>query len=537
MGLVAEAGLRRQARREPEPLPSLLPCVLPALKPLAKSKCPSKGKEAREDRLRSRLAMNAVPLESQARRLGGLVTCLDAGPTSAGPTSAGPTSAAASSSSSPQLKSSLASVQRTTFWQLGPEVGLREECLLELFEYQAEPKLLKRKHSLVPLLNLKIRHQEENPLLRGRDKDWRALSCRPGRWKRPGKSLGHYDARSRRIFGLSDGASTMLLRRGLVISKTYTIVSIIGVGFAGRVYVPANRSRHLRVRAYVPEYAAACPDLVLDLSKLEDVFDKDPHRKKLVVAGNRDQLMDLILDRLYFRYSFSSPGDGSLKKTTTFEHLEDWGPCRVSDKSIMMTPELLFDRSLRLPVTVDREKQRRDRENDRDRERADRRMKWLTTPKRYRGCVSVYAAKVSGHMAVLRFFHSSERALSVVVTAFPKLREFKVRLTYQDLARQLGYCCSTAVLDDDQEETRALLRRRVPECARFVGDDELDRDDAREEANAKKNPCPQRKQRSPLRVGAPDNFKLGTRLVNHHSEARGLVPVAAENPHPVRGGK
>ncbi|TMW67469.1 hypothetical protein Poli38472_011089 [Pythium oligandrum] len=100
----------------------------------------------------------------------------------------------------------------------------------------------------------------------------------------------------------------VLLRNlGAMISESYCIVSIYGVGLYGRLYseglaVDRNGTqRHLRVEAYEPSISRRYV-LLVTLSDLERVFVARP---ELLVAGKKHEMLKKVVSLLYFEYHAS----------------------------------------------------------------------------------------------------------------------------------------------------------------------------------------------------------------------------------------
>ena len=431
-------------------------------------------------------------------------------------------------------------VQTTEFRHLDDRGHVSEdriETLLRIEPSIEQPLVQKkRRHVLVPLLNFNQLPKTKS-LLRNRNKDWQT-SYRPLPWQRPTVHvhLGRYNNNSR-LFGCGETrlvvengcplSTCVLLRRAMMISRSYVILSIVGIGVAGRVYVPAHedglRRRHLLLRAYLPEESRTC-ELRLSLTTLEKVLGRN---RFLIVAGNRSKLMDLIAHGLYFRYTLTFAEDAI---QSTYEHLEEWPWTTI----LKVEPELCFGREARSCAAIQRAAVRRRIAQDQERLRAERRRKWLATSVRYRGCVAVYAVKIQKHTCILRFFKKS-RGLSLVVTEISTLQEFHFNLTYAELARQL----MPESEDDDAHHRR--LRRLVPRKMRFLSHKEMQRDDNREDAIRARETDARRTKRvavaRPLyswlpqnidiKTGAPENLELGRRIVSQPEEE--ATPVAVDD--------
>ncbi|GBG29030.1 Hypothetical Protein FCC1311_052522 [Hondaea fermentalgiana] len=88
----------------------------------------------------------------------------------------------------------------------------------------------------------------------------------------------------------------LLLRQGAVLGTQAMVLSVYGMGIAGRIYIkPARFPRHVRIEAYCPRTRQTY-SLRVNLSDLEELFADRPH---LLEVGHKKSLCRALLDMVY----------------------------------------------------------------------------------------------------------------------------------------------------------------------------------------------------------------------------------------------
>lgn len=96
-----------------------------------------------------------------------------------------------------------------------------------------------------------------------------------------------------RSWTIQDQMKLFILRDGRMISSSFAIISIYGLGIHGRIYgTGIRRNRKLILEAYVPETCARY-SLELSLDELEDLF-STAHLTELLVAGKKHQVRVVV---------------------------------------------------------------------------------------------------------------------------------------------------------------------------------------------------------------------------------------------------
>lgn len=96
-----------------------------------------------------------------------------------------------------------------------------------------------------------------------------------------------------RSWTVQDQMKLFILRDGRMISSSFAIISIYGLGIHGRIYgMGIRRNRKLIFEAYVPETCARY-SLELSLDELEDLF-STAHLTELLVAGKKHQVRSVV---------------------------------------------------------------------------------------------------------------------------------------------------------------------------------------------------------------------------------------------------
>lgn len=397
-----------------------------------------------------------------------------------------------------------------------------------------------RRHPKVPLLKLagiSRRRNETNALVRDREKhDWRLTSFRDalgGAWRRTARRLplGRYpsmgDASSYRLFGFGQRTiyaekhgcalgTEIVNRRVCTISKHSCIISFVAVGFGGRAYLASSDDvaprRHIAIRAYVPALCV-CAELAVYMETLEHVV-----QAKLLSAGRRNELIDALCARLYFKYHViqcwwrrKAPPKGAgmparigeynkveeaygtvlgARSVTVIEHLEehktmDKIPANVNyvmkgveagelpphdwSTSTRVAPELCIGNEIIEPAIIERHRNRIILRKAAEAAQVESERRWFARPKRYRGCVATFAMTLSPskERVVLRVFQSPNNKFNdlvrLVTTRFPSMREHSMQVTIAELARFAG-------VGIDKLFTSVEFRRGLARAARFVNE-------------------------------------------------------------------
>ena len=176
---------------------------------------------------------------------------------------------------------------------------------------------------IMPLLRPRNRERfaELEEPIRDRDKNWRLDSVRRA-WALPARRhrLGRYPPKnapcalwngtqgSRAGYVPSIGcyAATDVLERGCyIISRSYCYLTLLGIGFAGRVYVPSSASssvtRELKVRLYVQEFCETC-EMSLRRDDLDALFALRDDTDVLFKPGNRTAFVRALRSQMYLTY-------------------------------------------------------------------------------------------------------------------------------------------------------------------------------------------------------------------------------------------
>ena len=157
--------------------------------------------------------------------------------------------------------------------------------------------------------------------VRDRNKVWRLASFRFEWRKKPRRlKLGRYPpkrvatalfngARDRTNYEGFVGcaaATEVLERRCYILSRSYCHVTLLGVGFAGRIYVPTHAinaiNRCLKLRCYVAECAQYC-ETTLGTRDVEALFGHRADYWDLLKPGNRGAFLAALREQTYLRYA------------------------------------------------------------------------------------------------------------------------------------------------------------------------------------------------------------------------------------------
>ncbi|KAJ0407042.1 hypothetical protein P43SY_005315 [Pythium insidiosum] len=290
-------------------------------------------------------------------------------------------------------------------------------------------------HRLVPSLSVE-RWREP---IRDRDKRWvdeelsvllavqsqRAMQslCRMTRLgaRHKGK-WSHWDAQRLHVYSgsasptvLNDSASHQVLLRhqGAMVSRTYCIVSVFGVGLYGRLYGegladrPAGQHRCLRVVAYDPERSHTFT-LDVSLRDLEWLFQARP---ELLQAGKKPALLQKIIALLFFEYpeppaARVDPGEAPTDADAATERLAP------------PLPKLCISPEDKLSQAAQRRLEREERLRWEEQQRLLALAQLLKLPRRARHRVACEALRLSGRRFIVSVYHYPSQVRNFVVVAY-----------------------------------------------------------------------------------------------------------------------
>ncbi|KAL3672488.1 hypothetical protein V7S43_001786 [Phytophthora oleae] len=208
----------------------------------------------------------------------------------------------------------------------------------------------------------------------------------------------------------------LLRSRGVLISRSYCVVSVYGEGINGRLYgiglTGKDKKRFLRVEAYEPATSKTY-FLLVTLQDIEWIFrvgGDNPEREALLAPGKKQELLHQLIALLYFEYSEDARED-----------VEKVAKTRI--QTLKISPEIQLNESaLR---RLEREEQLRQEEA--------RRLEDLATllgkPRRARHRVLCETLKLRGRNFYVSIYHFPAQARNLVITAYNPSSSLTYRLT------------------------------------------------------------------------------------------------------------
>lgn len=223
----------------------------------------------------------------------------------------------------------------------------------------------------------------------------------------------------------------LLLRTGWIVSDTHCIVEVFGVGVCGRVVATGQTKRMLIIEVF-STWNCKKYSMVVKVNQIKALF---PGRENLFKPGKKRQLVEALLDLLYFEYQVRYPAmliDGKpfhppvqvLTHTERAKLPEEYPSAvcdvirAIVDPTSWQPPELL-DNESPVPILEQVLKisavRRETAFSLRQRERAERfkqdlidkeeeRRTWNMTPKRLRGLRSVRCVRQTGKIFILQAY-------------------------------------------------------------------------------------------------------------------------------------
>ncbi|KAF1787036.1 hypothetical protein GQ600_10536 [Phytophthora cactorum] len=212
-------------------------------------------------------------------------------------------------------------------------------------------------------------------------------------------------------------STTTILRvflraQGVLISRSYCLVSVFGEGIYGRLYgaglTGKDKKRCLRVEAYEPATSRTY-SLIVTLQDIELIFrvgGDDPEREALLAPGKKQELLRQLIALLYFEYpDESNNGDDSF-----------------AIQVLKISPEIQLNEStLRARA---RGTMRQD-----EAQRLEELAAILGKPRRARHRVLCQTIKLRGRHFYVSIYHFPAQARNLIITAYNPSSSITYRLT------------------------------------------------------------------------------------------------------------
>ncbi|KAG2974023.1 hypothetical protein PC118_g14778 [Phytophthora cactorum] len=215
-----------------------------------------------------------------------------------------------------------------------------------------------------------------------------------------------------------------LRAQGVLISRSYCLVSVFGEGIYGRLYgaglTGKDKKRCLRVEAYEPATSRTY-SLIVTLQDIELIFrvgGDDPEREALLAPGKKQELLRQLIALLYFEYpDESNNGDDSFAREVTVTNP------KTKIQVLKISPEIQLNES-----TL-RRLEREERLRQDEAQRLEELAAILGKPRRARHRVLCQTIKLRGRHFYVSIYHFPAQARNLIITAYNPSSSITYRLT------------------------------------------------------------------------------------------------------------
>lgn len=214
-------------------------------------------------------------------------------------------------------------------------------------------------------------------------------------------------------------SSQVLLRnQGAMVSDTYCILSVYGVGIYGRLYGAGLHERHgmhrfLRIEAYDPGSSQRFT-LIVTLRDLEELFEQ---RHELLVAGKKPAIIKQLVALLYFEYDGQEADDESAAPMM-LSPFQELMPIQSSDTKPLIPTKLCISAVERLNAAAQRRLEREERLRREEQERLRALAQFMKLPRRARYRLLCQLMHIQGHRFIVSIYHLPTQVRNFVVLAY-----------------------------------------------------------------------------------------------------------------------
>lgn len=234
----------------------------------------------------------------------------------------------------------------------------------------------------------------------------------------------------------------LIRNQGAMISKTYCLVSVFGVGIYGRLYSSGLAERHgntryLRFKAYDPQTSRVF-ELLVTFSDLEWLFEA---RKELLAAGKKHVIIKELIALLYFRYPGDEGededddelGDHARKTLPSSMHSSEEdtraGESQRTEPHQQLFSVLCISPEEKLNAAARRRREREERLRLEEAERLRALALFMKLPRRARYRVVCQVVRVNGHKLIVSVYHNPSQIRNFVILAYHPLSSRTFPLT------------------------------------------------------------------------------------------------------------
>ncbi|ETI51279.1 hypothetical protein F443_05345 [Phytophthora nicotianae P1569] len=229
------------------------------------------------------------------------------------------------------------------------------------------------------------------------------------------------DTRSSSVSPVKKPQRVLLRAQGILISRSYCVVSVFGEGIYGRLYgaglTGKDKKRYLRVEAYNPATSRTY-SLVVTLQDIEWIFrvgGDDPEREALLAPGRKQELLRQLITLLYFEY----PDDPN--------NADDSGDAVKNHK--IRIPVLKISPEIQLNESAVRRLEREERLRQDEARRLEELAALLEKPRRARHRLLCRTMKLRGRHFYVSIYHFPAQARNLIITAYNSNSSITYRLT------------------------------------------------------------------------------------------------------------
>lgn len=232
----------------------------------------------------------------------------------------------------------------------------------------------------------------------------------------------HWEAQKLHIHGAAGEAETpslpgqvLLRNQGAMVSSTYCILSVYGVGIYGRLYGAGLHERHgmhrfLRIEAYDPGSSQRFT-LIVTLGDLEELFEQ---RTELLVAGKKQAIIKQLVALLFFEYD-GQIDDNELQVAPTLSPFQD---LILDDRRPLIPTKLCISAVERLNAAAQRRLEREERLRREEQERLRALAQFMKLPRRARYRLLCRLMHIQGHRFIISIYHLPTQVRNFVVLAY-----------------------------------------------------------------------------------------------------------------------
>lgn len=217
----------------------------------------------------------------------------------------------------------------------------------------------------------------------------------------------------------SQTGQVLLRNQGAMVSDTYCILSVYGVGIYGRLYGAGLHERHgthrfLRIEAYDPGSSQRFT-LIVTLRDLEELFEQ---RNELLVAGKKPAIIKQLVALLYFEYDGHDGDDEEDAAPMMLSPFQEFVPTQSSDRKPLIPTKLCISAVERLNAAAQRRLEREERLRREEQERLRALAQFMKLPRRARYRLLCQLMRVQGHRFIVSIYHLPTQVRNFVVLAY-----------------------------------------------------------------------------------------------------------------------